>query len=149
MHCHDTASSSMRFLGNSLVLILWRLNYASGKHCSLHWLLGSQIQICGPHSATSTRLKEYRLLTNSDFCHFFFTFKFPSPNFQIYLLPCSVCIFVHCQIHTSVNIYTKKGNRREREDFPSAIDPICLSPIYFDVFSSVSPKLCQQGLLPT
>ena len=30
----------------------------------LHWLLGSQIQICGPHSATSTRLKEYRLLTN-------------------------------------------------------------------------------------
>lgn len=91
MHCHDTASSSMRFLGNSLVLILWRLNYASGKHCSLHWLLGSQIQICGPHSATSTRLKEYRLLTNSDFCHFFFYFqisfsKFPNLSFTLFCM---------------------------------------------------------------
>ena len=124
MHCHDTASSSMRLLGNSIVLILWRLHYVTGKHSSLHWLLGSQIQICGPHSAT-TRLKVYSLLTNSDFCHFFV--KFPSPNFQIYFLPCSVCIFVHCQIHTSVNIHTilKKRNKREREVFSLVIDPIC------------------------
>ena len=143
------ASSSIRLLGNSLVLILWRLNYATGKHSSLHWLLGSQIQICSPHSATSTRLKEYSLLTNSDFCHFFFYFqisfsKFPNLFFTLF------CMYICTLSDTYIckHTHNKKGTKGRGLFFSHRPYMFCL-PFTLMSFPSISPKLCQQGLLPT